>query len=218
MADKLIGYGAVLVNGKIKATLGMDIDPEKDAVTINGKPVIVPPKNESRIYIALNKPAGYITTRKDDRERQTIMELLPKIENLKPVGRLDKDTEGLILISNDGNFINRYTHPKFNCEKEYTAILEGNLSKKDKIYLENGVVIDGKITSKAQIRIIKADDRETEVSIIIYEGRKRQIRKMFMLVHHPVKHLKRLRIGKIKLESLKRGAFRHLTKEEIDAK
>jgi len=213
-ADKLIEFGGISVNGKT-ANTGMDINPEKDTVKINGVPIN--PQKENKIYLALNKPAGYIVSRKDERGRKTIMSLIPNVPSLKPAGRLDKDTEGLLLVSNDGNFINKYTHPKFECEKEYTATVEGPLTKDESKKLESGIIIDGKITSKALIRITKTSPTETELIIIIKEGRKRQIRKMFDAVKHPVKYLKRLRIGRIELKSLKKGEFRNLTKEEIDA-
>lgn len=213
-ADKLIELGTVLVNGKTAST-GMDINPEQDIVKINGAPINS--LKENKIYMALNKPTGYIVSRKDERGRKTIMSLLPNIPSLKPAGRLDKDTEGLILISNNGNFINKYTHPKFECEKEYIAIIDGLLTNQESKKLESGIVIDGKITSKAVVRITKTSPTETELIIIIKEGRKRQIRKMFDAIKHPVKYLKRLRIGRIELKSLKKGSYRYLTKEEINA-
>ncbi len=212
-ADELIEQGAVTINSGPPIKVGIDIDPLIDIIKINGKPLII---NKKKTYIALNKPAGYITTRKDERDRKTVMDLCPNIESLKPVGRLDKDTEGLLLLSNDGHFINRLTHPKFECQKEYYAVVEGNLSKKYRQMLEEGIVIEGKKTAPAKIRVMNAGKLETTLTITIKEGRKRQIRKMFDLVVHSVKYLRRVRIGSIQLGDLKVGETRNLTKEEID--
>ena len=145
------------------------------------------------------------------------MELIPKGKNLKPVGRLDKDSEGLLLISNDGEFINKFTHPKFECEKEYFLIVKGELSTENKEKLEKGVKIDGRKTAPAQIKILKLAEGQTNLKIIIHEGRNRQIRKMFAQIDMPVKYLQRIRIGNIKLKSLKTGSHRVLTNQELNA-
>lgn len=210
-ADELIKSGAVIVNGKI-AEIGLEVGPS-DNITINGKPIET---GKDKIYIAINKPAGYITTRNDPQGRKTIMDLLPEFKNLKPAGRLDYDSEGLLILSNDGDFINQLLHPKFICEKEYFVIVSPPLSDKNKQLLENGVMVDDKLTSKSKITILKQKSEETHLTIIITEGRKRQIKKMFKEVGSRVIYLKRLRIGKIELKSLKKGHFRHLTGKEID--
>ena len=212
-ADQLIDEKRVKLNGKILTKLGTVVDIESDTVKIDDKKVEI--SNEKN-YIALNKPAGYVTTREDELNRKTVMELIPQIINLKPVGRLDKDTEGLLLFSNDGDFINKLTHPKFECEKEYYVEIKGKLERKNKELLENGIVLDGKKTMKAKIEIKNTDINQTILIITIKEGRKRQIRKMFDYIKHPVKYLKRLRIGSIKLGSLKKGEFRFLNKKEIN--
>lgn len=213
-ADEMIKNGEVKINGKITANLGIDIDPLNDSIEIGGKKIN---NKTTKIYLALNKPAGYITSRADNLNRKTIMELLPKDQNLKPAGRLDKETEGLILITNDGDFINRYTHPKFQCEKEYFVQIIGQLNENDKNKLEKGIEIEGKKTAPAKIFLEESKKNETLLRIIIHEGRKRQIRKMFDKVSHPVKYLQRIRIGKIQLGELQKGKFRPLTKKEIDA-
>lgn len=213
-ADELIQAGKVFINNKKNQTLGIQIDPEKDKVEINGK--IITAKTE-KIYLALNKPADHITTRHDEQNRKTVMDLVPKIPNLKPVGRLDKDTEGLLLFSNDGEFINKYTHPRFECKKEYFVKIAGLLSDEKKSELENGIKIDDKKTSKAKIRIIKCSKKQTTLTITIHEGRNRQIRKMFASLGHDVKYLQRIRIGKISLGPLKKGKYRKLTPREINA-
>jgi len=211
-ADELIKQGKVFLNNKKIQTPGIQINPEKDTIKINNQTI---KKTSKKEYLALNKPQNYITTRNDELNRKTVMSLLPKISNLKPIGRLDKDTEGLLLFSNDGEFINYLTHPKFQCEKEYLVKIKGQISNKEKQKLENGIIIDNKKTNKAKIKITKTDNSATELKIIITEGRKRQIRKMFASIGHPVKYLQRIRIGKIKLKSLAEGKYRKLTSQEI---
>ncbi len=213
-ADLLIKNGEVKLNGKVTTNLGTDINIDKDIVEIRNEKIDT---KTTKVYLALNKPVGYITSRADNLNRKTIMELLPKNQNLKPTGRLDKETEGLILITNDGDFINRYTHPKFECEKEYFAQIYGQLTDNNKEKLEKGVEIEGKKTAPAKIHIQKIQKTKTSLTIVIHEGRKRQIRKIFDSISHPVKYLQRIRIGQIKLGNLEKGKFRPLTKKEIDA-
>ena len=213
-ADELIKEKKVKLNGKLLTELGTNIDPENDHVEIEGEKIN---SSSEKIYIALHKPAGYISSRSDELNRKTVMELLPKIENLKPVGRLDKDTEGLLLFSNDGDFINKLTHPKFECDKEYYVEIKDELSDISKEKLEKGVKIEGKLTKEAKIKVLKKEKHRTIVIITIQEGRKRQIRKMFDYIKHPVKYLKRLRIGKIKLGSLEKGKYKFLNNNEINA-
>lgn len=213
-ADELIQAGLVFINNKQNRELGVDIDPEKDTVKINGKIIKTNPK---KIYLALNKPKDYITTRSDNLKRKTVMSLVPKTEGLKPVGRLDKDTEGLLLFSNDGEFINKHTHPKFECEKEYFIQIKGELKEREKKELENGVPIDGKKTSKSKIKILQKTQKQTNLTITIHEGRNRQIRKMFAYLKYDVKYLQRTKIGNIPLGFLKKGTYRTLTKSEINA-
>ncbi len=212
-ADELISKGLVKINGEIVKKLGTQINPSKDLIEVNN--ISIKPRDEN-IYIALNKPEGYITTRSDDKNRPTVMELIPKNKNLKPAGRLDKETEGLLILSNDGTFINKLTHPSFECEKEYFAKINGQLQKAEKEKLEGGILIGKKNTSPSKINILKQSTKETSLRITIHEGRKRQIRKMFAKVNHPVKYLKRIRISKIQLGLLKKGKFRYLTKAELD--
>lgn len=213
-ADELIQQGKISINNKKIKTLGIDVNPEKDTVKIDNKVIFAKTK---KMYLALHKPAGYITTRNDELNRKTIMTLLPKIENLKPVGRLDQETEGLILISNDGDFINRHTHPRYECEKEYSVKIKGPLSATEKQKIESGIIIDNKKTSPAKITILKTSKTETFLRITIHEGRNRQIRKMFDSLNRPVKYLQRIRIGKILLGNLKKGTYRYLTQQEINA-
>lgn len=212
-ADELIHAGKIFINNK-PAKIGTQIDPKKDKITIDGKTITLQTK---KIYLALNKPADFITTRNDDLNRKTVMSLVPKIENLKPVGRLDKNTEGLILFSNDGEFINKHTHPRFECEKEYFVKIKGMLSDKEKSALEKGIMLERKRTSPAKIKIIKRSKVQTTLTITIHEGRNKQIRKIFAQLKHDVKYLQRIRIGKISLGSLKKGEYRELTLNETNA-
>ena len=219
-ADELIQSGMVFVNGKKEEKLGNDIDPKQDKVSIktaHSKIQITIKVEEQKIYLALNKPAGYISTRSDEYNRKTVMALLPKIPNLRTVGRLDKDTEGLMFFTNDGEFINKLTHPRYECKKEYFLIIEGELSSQEKHKLEQGVIIDEKLTAPAKIQIKTISKGETTATITIHEGRKRQIRKMFAVLKHPVKYLQRIRIGQVRLGNLPKGEYRKLTSKEINA-
>ena len=212
-ADELIELGKVKLNGQTLKNLGEQINPEQDKVEVNGRKITV--KNK-KIYIALNKPQGYVTTRSDELGRQTVLELIPPKQNLKPVGRLDKNTEGLLLISNDGTFIHKLTHPKFQCEKEYIVRAEGNIPPQSIKKLQKGINIDHKKTSPSKIHSIKRENDTTSLHIIIHEGRNRQIRKMFAQIGYPVKYLQRIRIGNLQLKNLAKGKFRHLTQEEVN--
>jgi len=200
-AEKLIDEGRVKLNGKTVIEQGVQVVPG-DSVKVNGK--LLKPVEE-KITIMLNKPKGYVTTKSDELNRKTVMDLIPN-KNLVPVGRLDKDTEGLLLFTNDGDLAYNLTHPKFEHEKEYEVRLRNPLSKEDKEKLEKGVKIDGRRTAPSKITNLKGK----ECNITIHEGRKRQIRRMFEVVGNKVIYLKRIRIGKLKLGTLKVGKFKIL--------
>lgn len=198
-AEKLIDERRVKLNGKIIAEQGVKIEPG-DSVKIDNK--LIKPV-QKKITIMLNKPKGYVTTKSDEKGRQTVMDLIP-YKDLIPVGRLDKDTEGLLLFTNDGDLAYNLTHPKFEHEKEYEVKLRDPLSKENKEKLEKGVRIDGRRTAPCKITKLK----EKECNITIHEGRKRQIRRMFEVVDNKVIYLKRTRIGKLKLGTLELGKFK----------
>ncbi len=214
-ADALIEEGLVFVNNQ-KAELGQDIDPTSDTVSVKGAEIS--PQKEEKVYFALNKPVGYITTRHDEFNRETVMDLLPQIPNLKPAGRLDKDSQGLLVLSNDGNFINKITHPRYECKKKYLVKIEGKITPESIQKLQQGVKIDNKKTAPAQIELISQNRELSTLKITLSEGRNRQIRKMFAIVNHPVKYLQRLQIGNIQLGNLALGKYRKLNPQEINVK
>ncbi len=212
-AEEYIQQGLVKVNGKIVNTLGSKVDPEKDEVIFDEK--VLGKTSTKHIYLMLNKPAGYLSTCADTHQRKTILDLLPKEHRLFPVGRLDQETEGLLLVTDDGDLTFKLTHPKHHIEKEYQVICEGVLSPDKAKKLEEGVLIGNKKTAPAQVSIQKTGSNTT-VHITIHEGRKRQIRNMFEIIGHKVHYLKRIRIGHLKLDDLPMGKYRHLSTKELD--
>ena len=210
-SDAMIEERRVLINGKT-ATLGSEVE-DGDTVTVDGS-IVRPVKKYS--YYMLNKPKGYVTTVKDDKGRKTVMDLLPKKgDRLYPVGRLDYDTEGLLMITNDGELAQRLTHPVNEVPKTYVAKIEGVLTENMLARLRGGVEVDGVRTKKSAVRIVDETKTETKVSVTITEGRNRQVRKMFEAVGKEVIFLKRVKIGDLALRGLNRGEYRPLTKEEI---
>jgi len=214
-SEELIKEGKVSVNGRIVADMGVVIDPQKDEVKLAGS--IVKPV-ENMIYIALNKPKGYVSTVKDQFSRPTVLDLVPDSSKyrLYPVGRLDYDTTGLILLTNDGELTYTLTHPKHEVEKIYVAEVKGVPDKEDILKFKNGILLDDRRTAPACMEIIKATRNECIVKIVIREGRNRQIRKMCDAIGHPIIWLRRDAIGKIKLNGLKPGQWRYLTQKEIE--
>lgn len=212
-AERLIADGRVMVNGKIVVAMGVKIEPDVDLVVVDGQEVR---PVEQKVYLMLNKPKDFITTKKDTHGRKTVYDLLPSHwQNVVPVGRLDKETTGLLLLSNDGDFVYKLTHPKFECEKEYWVKCRGKVSREQQLKLEKGVAIEGKITAPAKIFGLKITQRQTILKIVIHEGRKRQIRLMFRSIGCPVIDLKRLRVGAVSLGKLEQGGIRELSTEEV---
>ena len=211
--DLIISEKRVTVNGRICSTLGITINPEKDIVTFDGKKLELP---QDFVYYMLNKPKGYVTTVTDQFNRPTVMELLKGVDTrVFPVGRLDYATEGLLLFTNDGDLSFKLTHPSHSIDKVYNVNVEGRLSASDIDALESGLVIDGYKTTGAKVRILEESEGVTHAEVIINEGRNRQIRKMFELINKDINSLKRVQIGEIKLDKLKRGEFRELTEKEL---
>ena len=212
-SDELIKQGKVKVNGKI-ATLGQEIDERKDCVVSEGKKLAL--KNKNAYYI-MNKPKGYVCTVKDDLGRKTVMDLLPKnAGRVVPVGRLDYDSEGLLIFTDDGELVNRLTHPRNEVPKTYVLKVEGEVTEAMLNKIRNGVEVDGKLTKKCNISVTDKTDKFTKLAITITEGRNRQVRKMFEAVGKEVVFLKRIKIGDLKLTGLDRGSCRPLSKYEID--
>jgi 23S rRNA pseudouridine2605 synthase len=227
-SEQLIAAGRVKVNGKIVTELGTKIDPTRDRVTVDDAPVAVRPgAAPAKIYLMLNKPAGYLSTVSDPQGRPTIMDLVEVEGRLYPVGRLDADTEGLLLLTNDGAFAHTLSHPSFGVEKEYVALLDGIVAMKDLVALRQGVPIrvedpetgeHAPYTARAvKAELIRHEGSNTLVRFILKEGKKRQIRLMAEAVEHPVIELKRVRFGPLKLGDLTAGQSRPLSKVEVQA-
>jgi len=210
--EEYIISGRVKVNNKIIKDLGVKIDPEVDIIKFDGKIV---KRNLNLVYIMLNKPVGYITSSKDQFNRPTVLDLVKIQERIYPIGRLDYATSGLLLLTNDGELANILMHPKNKINKTYIAEIKG-IPKPDELEkFRNGILIDGKLTSEALIKITKEKDYSSIVEIVIHEGMNRQIRKMCSAIGHPVISLKRIKVGEITLGNLKEGQWRFLNNNEI---
>lgn len=211
--DEIIASGQVTVNGKVVTKLGSVINEKKDKIIYQGVEVKLP---TSFVYIKLNKPKGYACTASDEKGRKTIYDLIPTEERLFSVGRLDYDTEGLIILTNDGDFANKIMHPKYDVEKEYQVTIEGDIKESELAVMRKGVVIDGNKMPPAKIKLIEKKADATKLSVVIHEGQNRQVRRMFEAIGKSIKLLKRVRIGKVLLGGLSRGEFRDLTEEELN--
>ncbi len=217
--EEYISQGIVKVNGKIITELGVKVIPEKDIVEYNGKK-LENNKGNSNVYILLNKPIGYVTTVKDQFERQTVLDLIRGVnERIVPVGRLDMYTSGALILTNDGEFVYRVTHPKYEIEKTYVATVSGIIQSEAIDKLENGVKIEDYITKPAKVKILKTDviKNISRIEITIHEGKNREVRKMCEAVGYKVIALHRSKIGKLNVKDLKIGQWRHLTKKEIES-
>ena len=211
--DELILQGRVTVNGEKVAELGVRVDEIQDKITFDGSPVNVPRNFK---YIILNKPAGYVTTAKDEFNRHTVLDLIPLEERIFPVGRLDYETTGLLLVTNDGELSNQLIHPKYKFEKTYHVLLD-KLVKPVAIYnLQLGVELDGKKTARCKIHQIRVVDNCSLLEVKLREGRNRQIRRMFELYEYNVDKLDRIAFGPLTLAGLKRGEWRYLRRTEIE--
>ena len=212
-ADKLISDGLVKINNKVVTELGTIVNEDNDTVTVNGKKLVL--RNRD-VYIILNKPKGCITAVKDDKGRKTVMDYVEsKDKRLFPVGRLDYDSEGLVLLTNDGDMAYKLTHPSSEIPKTYIAKVEGEIPEKELDKLRDGIPLDGAITHRAKIKVLGVEDRISRIEITIFEGKNRQIRRMFEYIGYNVIFLKRTAIGDIRLGGLGRGLTRYLTPKEI---
>ena len=212
-ADELIANGNVKINGAVLKEPGYEVT-DGDKVEVNGTQISAKQKAE---YVLINKPLGMVTTVSDDKERLTVMDVVADIDaRLFPVGRLDYNTSGALIMTNDGEMTYRLTHPKHEVYKTYRARVAGILSNEKAARLRKGVDIGGFVTSPAKVNIIKGTQHSTIVEISIHEGKNRQVRKMFAAVGNPVQELERIAIGEIRLGHLKQGHYRKLTREEVE--
>ena len=230
-ADQLIQEGRVTVNSTEVTELGMKIDPDKDVVKVDGELIGKKERGKSEfVYIVLNKPIGYITTTSDEKNRPTVMDLVKIKKRIYPVGRLDYDTEGLLLLTNDGDLAYKLMHPKFEINKTYIAKVNKPIDEKQELRLQNGVVIEEKPqpvsplrgykpkrrrvkTSKAFVEVVPKSERK-QIKITIHEGRNRQVRKMLEAVGLFVRKLKRIEYANLNLQGLKTGEWRYLSEVE----
>lgn len=203
--------GKVTVNGKIVREPGFNIDPSGDHVEFQGRTL----KKPKAVYLMLNKPEETVTTVKDTHNRSCVMDLVPPIDGLHPIGRLDKNTQGLLLMTNDGELTFRLTHPRHEFKKTYQGWVKGKPSEKSLKAFRNGMAIEDYVTAPAQIKVLKSDKNRSLLEMEIHEGKKRQIRKMCQMMQTPVLQLKRVAVGKLILGELRLGSFRYLSKAEI---
>ncbi|MDR1774306.1 MAG: rRNA pseudouridine synthase [Clostridioides sp.] len=214
-AETLITDGKVTVNGNIVTELSFQVDEKKDIVKVNGEKISL---EEKKIYIALNKPEGYITSVKDQFDRPSVLDLLSDVEErIFPVGRLDYETSGLIILTNDGDLTYKLTHPKHNINKVYKAIVKGIPDYSDIKKFKEGIQIEDYKTAPAKLTVTKAlpEKKISVCEVTIHEGRNRQVRKMLRAINHPTLRLRRIFVGKIGLGDLEIGKFRYLTDKEI---
>jgi 23S rRNA pseudouridine2605 synthase len=211
-AEEMIQQGRVTVNGQIVTQLGTKVDPVRDDIRVDGGRLKIAP---SHVYILLNKPAGVLSVMDDERGRRSLGDLVPLSVRLYPVGRLDVNSEGLILLTDDGELANLLTHPRYEHEKEYRVIVSGHPTEKTLEAWQRGVILEGQRTAPAQVTAIRTERDATVLQIVMHEGRKRQIREVASLLGHPVRELVRVRMGPLRLGTLGSGQWRYLTAQEI---
>ena len=210
-AEDLIRAGRVSVDGKVVTRLGTKVDPLRAMIRVDGKPI----RRQPFRYIVMNKPSGFITTTSDERDRRTVMELLPPEPRLFPVGRLDRDTEGLLLFTNDGDVANRVMHPRYGLTKEYLILTPAKPPEQILSRVRAGVEIDGKRVVPHEFRIVRETPEGVLLSIVIHEGMNRIVRRIMDSVAIPVKKLQRVRVGPLSVSGIPRGAHRDLTPGEL---
>ena len=221
--EEIILEGKIKVNGTVITEVGTKTNPEKDIVEYNNNIIKV---EEKKVYIMLNKPEGYITSVKDEKGRKTVLDIVNVEERVYPIGRLDYDSSGLLILTNDGSIYNNIIHPRVSIKKNYIAVCRGKFSENDIKSFKKGIDIGGYVTAEAAIEVISEEKRFNKrkncdeilstVEISIHEGKNRQIRRMCSSLNHEVISLKRVSIGNIKLGYLKKGEWRHLTDKELD--
>jgi pseudouridine synthase len=212
-ADELIRQGRVQINGKTVTELGTKIHPDTDTVTVDGERIRLP---EKHTYILLNKPKDCITTASDERGRRTVLDLVPDSVRFFPVGRLDRNTTGVLLLTNDGDLAHRLMHPRYGVEKAYIARLDKPLEEKDRKRLLRGVRIEGKPAKAEEVTVIEGSKRR-EIGIVLHEGRNKQVHRMFEAIRYDVKSLDRVAYAGLTHAGLQKGEWRYLTKREVAA-
>jgi len=214
-AEELIREGRVRVNGNIVTELGAKACPQSDMVELDGKIVEI---ESDKVYIMLHKPEGVVTTVTDPFGRSTVMDFVPQDTRLFPVGRLDQDTSGIILLTNDGEWAQKLTHPKHETKKTYVAVVKGTPTAESLTTLRKGISIDGKKTAPAQVRFMGKQKSNTNaiLEITIHEGRNRQVRKMCEAIGHRILNLQRVKVGNLELGDLPKGKWRVLTRKEVN--
>lgn len=210
--EDIILDGRVTVNGEVTCVLGTTVDPQRDTVSVDGKVISLP---SGPVYIMLNKPNAVVSTASDPEGRKTVLDCVSYESRLYPVGRLDYHTEGLILLTNDGDAAYRLTHPKYEIEKEYIAVIKGEISRPEILKLQSGVIIDGSKTAPSKVAVVDMSEHTVTLSVIIHEGRNRQVRKMFEAIDKEVIRLTRIRMGELYLGNLAVGESRELNRVEI---
>ncbi|EFI42065.1 MULTISPECIES: pseudouridine synthase [Peptoniphilus] len=212
-SEEYILDGRVKVNGKIVTELGYVVDENKDKVYLDDKRLKIIKENT---YIALNKPMGIVSTVKDEKDRKTVVDLIDGSTRLYPIGRLDIDTTGLIILTDDGAITNKLTHPKNEINKTYIATVEGKPTKTELDMIRKGIKVGAEKFSPAKVKILKSFEADSIIEVIIHEGKNHEVKLMFDKINHPVKKLKRISIGDIELGDLEIGNFRYLTEDEIN--
>lgn len=211
-SEELIAAGKVKVNGMV-ASVGDKIDPKNDTISVNGRKIT---QDKNYVYIMLHKPRGYVTTMSDEMDRKCVAELVKDVgKRIYPIGRLDRDSEGLLLFTNDGEFANAMTHPSRHIAKTYRVSVKPGITDEQLTVLTSSMMINGKKTLPADVRIINKETEKTTLEIILYEGKNRQIRRLCEEAGLETARLKRLAVGQLKLGGLKVGEYRHLTHEEV---
>jgi len=211
--EQLILAGRVTVNGAVVRELGTTVDRSRDVVAVDGRPIINP---EQYVYYILHKPRGYLTTVKDDRGRKTVMDLMASVpERVYPVGRLDYDSEGLLILTNDGELANKLMHPRYKVQKFYLVKVGSPVTAADVEKLRTGVELEDGITAPAYVELLMSGPKESLLKIGIREGRNRQIRRMCQALNLRVRRLIRIQIGPVKMGNLPVGSYRHLSEHEV---
>ena len=211
-SEELIADGKVRVNGRV-AQIGDKVDPRRDDVSVSGRKIA---RENDYVYLALNKPRGYVTTMSDEMDRRCVAELVADVgKRVYPVGRLDRDSEGLLLFTNDGEFANAMTHPSRHISKTYRVSVRPKITEDQLTVLTSSLMIDGRKTLPADVRIVSSEEDKSVLEIVLYEGRNRQIRRLCEEAGLETVRLKRTAIGQLKLSGLKLGEYRRLTHDEV---